>query len=202
MRVVLLNGSPQKKGNTFTLLDEASKVAATLGVEAHLVHVPETLKDAPTPFCNQCSVPCEGSCSRNNRLGDAFELLRGADAVLIGSPVYFGTVSAQLKAFWDKTRVLRRDKALLNVIGGAVSVGSSRFGGQESTLLSIYQMMLVQGMTLIGDGFVEVDCGHLGAASQKPAQDDLHGLERVRVVMRRLIEVAAATQHLRQRPVK
>ncbi|MHB1420636.1 MAG: flavodoxin family protein [Bacillota bacterium] len=202
MRIILLNGSPQKKGNTFALLDEASRVAAARGIEIHLIHVAEALSDAKTPFCNQCSVPCEGACSRNNKLGEAFELLRRSDAVLIGSPVYFGTVSAQLKAFWDKTRVLRRDKALLNVIGGAVTVGSSRFGGQESTLLSLYQMMLVQGMTLIGDGSAEADCGHLGAAAQKPAQDDLNGLERTRVVMHRMIEVAMATQHLRKRSEK
>ncbi|MDI6688874.1 MAG: NAD(P)H-dependent oxidoreductase [Actinomycetota bacterium] len=38
---------------------------------------------------------------------EVFNLLKQADGVVLGSPVYFGTVSAQMKAFWDKTRDIR-----------------------------------------------------------------------------------------------
>jgi len=45
-------------------------------------------------------------------LEEAYEILKKADAIVMGSPVYFGSVSAQLKAFFDKTRKLRSEKAL------------------------------------------------------------------------------------------
>ena len=91
-----------------------------------------------------------------------FDLLRRADGILLGSPVYFGTVSAQLKSFWDKTRLLRREKYLINVVGGALAVGGSRFGGQETTLRALQDMMLCQGMIVVGDAHLEEDAGHQG----------------------------------------
>jgi len=66
----------------------------------------------------------------------AFQKLAQADALIIGSPVYFGTVSAQLKGFWDKSRKLRTALALLNTVGAAVTTGGARFGGQEDYLES------------------------------------------------------------------
>ena len=51
--------------------------------------------------------PCSGVCYKGTELEEAFELLEKADGVIFGSPVYFGTVSAQMKAFADKARGLR-----------------------------------------------------------------------------------------------
>ncbi len=199
MLVVALNGSPQKKGNTSTLLEAALEGARRQKARTELVHISEILKDLKVPFCNQCSTPCEGACSKDNRLGEVFDLLRKADGLLIGSPVYFGTVSGQLKAFWDKTRILRKEKALLNVPGGALSVGAARFGGQENTLNAIFQMMLVQGMTVVGDGFYLEDCGHFGSCAQKPAEEDTKGLERARILGQRVAESAVTLSDLRHR---
>ena len=78
------------------------------------------------------------------RLKEALDKLRKCNGVIAVSPVYFGAVTGQLKAFWDLTRPLRGEKALYNKTGAAVSVGASRFGGQESTIRNIQDMMLIQ----------------------------------------------------------
>ncbi|MDN5344877.1 MAG: hypothetical protein PWQ18_989 [Clostridia bacterium] len=198
MLIVGLNGSPKKEGNTAFLVREGLAAAAAAGAETALIHVAEALADQKQPFCTQCSNPCQGACFRHTRLEEAYDLLRRADGVLLGSPVYFGSVSAQLKALWDKSRLLRKEKALLNVIGAGVTVGNSRFGGQETTLKALFDMMLIQGMMIVGDGFLAADCGHQGSCGQAPAAGDEFAIQRVRITGQRLAEVAAATMTLRQ----
>ncbi|QGP92562.1 NAD(P)H dehydrogenase [Neomoorella glycerini] len=198
MLIVGINGSPKKEGNTAFLVREGLAAAAAAGAATALIHIAEALADQKIPYCTQCSSPCQGACSRNNRLGEAYDLLRRADGILIGSPVYFGSVSAQLKAFWDKSRILRKEKALYNVVGAGVTVGGSRFGGQETTLKALFDMMLIQGMMIVGDGFSEADCGHQGSCGQAPAHSDDFAVARVRLTGKRLAEVAAATTTLRQ----
>ncbi|MCG0277536.1 MAG: flavodoxin family protein [Thermanaeromonas sp.] len=199
MLIVGINGSPRKAGSTAFLVQEGLKAASSKGAQTVLIHVADVLADQKQPFCTHCSSPCQGLCFRGKRLEEAYSLLRQADGILLGSPVYFGTVSAQLKAFWDKSRLLRKEKALLNVVGAAVAVGGSRFGGQETTLKALFDMMLVQGMMIIGDGYQDHDCGHHGGCSQAPAVEDEFARERVRILGLRLAEVAAATMSLRRR---
>ncbi len=197
--IIGINGSARKDGNTAYLLQEALKVAEDLGARTYLLHVVDVLSCLSVPFCVNCSRPCNGRCSRGNELGAALDLLRTADGLIVGSPVYFGTVSAQLKAFWDRTRVLRREKALLNVVGGAVTVAGARFGGQETALRAIHDMMLVQGMIVVGDGHQDFDCGHQGVCAKEPAGEDKNALERLEVLTKRIVEVANATRSLRSR---
>jgi len=199
MLILGLNGSPQKEGNTVNLINSALEGAAGMGAETRMLHVVDALKGIAHPFCNNCTPVCDGLCTKGNNLGEAFDLLRNSDGIIIGSPVYFGTVSAQLKAFFDKSRVLRKEKALVNVVGGAVSVGAARFGGQETTVNAVHDIMLVQGMTVIGDGYIENDAGHQGACAQKPSSEDTFGLTRAGILGRRVAEVAAATMELRKR---
>ncbi len=199
MFIVGINGSPNHDGNTVFLLKEALAAAHKSGAKTELLHVAEILQGVEPPFCEICSSPCDGVCGEGNKLGEASDLLRGVDGIIIGSPVYFGTLSGQLKAFWDKTRVLRREKALLNVVGGAIAVGGARFGGQETTLKAIHDMMLVQGMIIVGDGCQDFDCGHQGACAQRPAEKDENGRRRAHILGQHVFEVAGATKELRVR---
>ena len=199
MFILALNGSSHREGNTAILLGAALAVVQAAGASTALIQVSESLAGVTTPFCHYCSTPCEAGCYRDTGLASAFELMRQADGLLLGSPVHFGTVSAQLKAFWDKTRLLRSDKSLLNVVGGARAVGASRFGGQETTVRALQDMMLCQGMIVVGDGSPEDDAGHQGACAQRPSGSDLEGLKRSRILARRVLEVAEATNRLRRR---
>ncbi|MGI6607080.1 MAG: flavodoxin family protein [Peptococcia bacterium] len=198
MKFVAINGSPKKDGNTAFLLQKGLEQIKQLGGEVEIIHALDVLKSMPVPFCTVCATPCQGACVKGTLMEKALNTLREADGLLIGSPVYFGSVSGELKAFWDKTRCLRGEKALLNVPGGAVSVGASRFGGQEGTLRAIQEMMLVQGMTIIGGGQREHDCGHYGVAAHQPAREDQYALERTIIMAKRLYELGVATKSLRE----
>lgn len=197
--IIGLNGSPKKEGNTAFLLQEALEAAQAQGAQTQFIHVSQALAGLADPFCSQCREVCQAQCTQAKALEEVFELFRRCDGLILASPVYFGTVSAQLKALWDKTRFLRKEQALYNVVGGALAVGASRFGGQESTIHALHQMMLVQGMTIVGNGFVGEGCGHHGAAGQKPAAEDAFAIKQARILGKRVAEVAKATSVLRIR---
>lgn len=197
MLFVVLNGSPNREGNTALLLREACHVFESLGSEAVFVQVSEVMAGVKQPLCLACSNPCSGRCYSGTTLEKAYDLLARADGVIIGSPVYFCTVSGQMKAFWDKSRQLRGKKGLLNTVGGAVAVGAARFGGQETTLRAIQDIMLCHGMTVVGDGFQDADCGHHGGCAQKPSSEDPEALKRLAILARRVHEVAQATRQIR-----
>jgi len=197
MFIIAINGSPNPRGNTAYMLRAALDEVAGAGAEGHFMQVSDLITKAKVPYCIACSNPCDGKCYSGTPLEDAFSLLRRCDGIIMGSPVYFCTVSAPLKSFWDKTRALRKDKALLNVVGGALSVAAARYGGQETTLRAMQDMMLCQGMTVVGDGFVDDDAGHLGACTQRPSSEDKNGITRTRVLARRVLQVAGATMELR-----
>lgn len=197
MLIVGLNGSPNRDGNTAFLLDTALKAAAELGAETETIFVQEILEQDKRPFCIACETPCRGVCYAGTKMEEALKRLGEADGLLIASPVYFGTVSAQLKSFWDKTRRLRREKKLLNTVGGALTSGGARFGGQETTLRAIHTMMLIQGMIVIGDSH-QKSPGHHGANAAQPASEDLNALKRAALMAKRMVEVCEATASLRR----
>ncbi len=95
-----------------------------------------------------------------------------------------------MKAFWDKSRCIRTEKSLIGKVGGAVSVGASRYGGQETTVRTLHDIMLIHGMSLIGDGSSDFDAGHQGVCAQKPAQQDQDAIMRAKVMGRRIVEEA------------
>lgn len=195
--IIGINGSPNKEGNTSVLMAEALAVCAKMGADVQLIRCSEALKGLKAPFCVHCQSPCQSRCAEGKPLEKALQSLGRADGIIIGSPVYFGTVSGQLKAFWDKTRTLRSRKRLLNVVGGAIAVGGSPYGGQETAVQAIHHMMLVHGMLVVGDGYIDDDCGHLGAMAQRPSLEDGHALERVGVLAKRVVQVARATRGIR-----
>ncbi|WP_027338672.1 flavodoxin family protein [Halonatronum saccharophilum] len=193
MKVLGINGSPNKNGNTVVLLEEALEGAKKEGAKVELIHIRDALKELNEPFCTHCSSPCLKVCYKGTLLEEQFEKLAQADGIILGSPVYFGTSSGQLKAFWDMTRALRSEKALFDTVGGAISVGASRYGGQETTIKALHDMMFIQGMLVVGDGIKEGNVGHQGACSQKPAKEDLEGKKQSKALGMRVVRVAKST---------
>lgn len=197
MLMIGLNGSPNVKGNTKLLLEKVLGQAKSLGAETKILEVPQIMKSVKQPFCTACSSPCAGKCFKGTALEEAFELLKKADGVLFGSPVYFGSVSGQLKAFFDKSRKLRGEKGLYNTIGAGVTVGNNKYGGQETTMKALHDIMLVQGMIIVGDGYLDDDCGHHGVCAQRPGGEDVYALKRAEILGKRMAEVCKATECLR-----
>lgn len=94
----------------------------------------------------------------------------GCDAIIAGSPVYFGTMSAELKGVFD--RFLKFRKLTNGKVGAAFATSQHPSGGKETTLLSILQAMLIYGMVITGDP-METG-GHFGyACSGAPTEANL-----------------------------
>ncbi len=197
MLIIGLNGSSNKDGNTMFLLNTISERIKNSGCEFEIIHAGEAALSCKVPFCVACSSPCSGNCYKGSQLEKSFELMTKADGIIIGSPVYFGTVSAQIKAFFDKTRGVRSRKVWINKVGAGVTVGTSRFGGQETTIKALHDIMLVHGMMLVGDGHVNKDAGHHGVCAQRPSMEDKFAIERAEVLAERMVQVCEATQSLR-----
>lgn len=199
MFIVGLNGSPNTEGNTSFLVNKVLNECEKLGAETVLFDIGKIMGKQKNGFCTVCSNPCSGKCYQDTKLEKVFETMRKADGIVVGSPVYFGSVSAQLKAMFDKTRKVRVDKWLYNKVGVGVAVGASKFGGQETTIKAMHDMMLVNGMMIIGDGYIEDDCGHHGICAVKPAKDDEFAAKRAKITAKRLVEVCKATESIRKK---
>lgn len=197
MLILGLNGSPNKNGNTKYLLENVLGNVGKLGADTAIIEVGEIISHSKHGFCTLCSKPCEGTCYKGTPLEDAFNLMKKADGIFFASPVYFGTMSGQLKAMFDKSIKLRREKAFYNKVASAIAIGASRHGGQETTIKALHDIMLVHGMIIVGDGYIEDDCGHHGVCGHAPAEKDQFALKRSEILSKRMIEVCKATTCLR-----
>lgn len=187
--IVILNGSPIEDGNSAFICNSAKEIIKSSEEEAEVIYVTELLRTMDMPFCTACTTPCAMICEQKYpKLKEALDLLRNCKGVIVISPVYFGTVTGEIKAFWDLTRHLRNEKALYNKAAGAVAIGASRFGGQETTIRTIHDMMLIQGMTIVGGSF-EDGMGHYGASFQKPAKSDEEGIKSLIKLCKRVCSV-------------
>jgi len=86
---------------------------------------------------------------------------------------------------------------LLNTVGAAVTTGGARFAGQETALKTLHDMMLVQGMILVGDGHASADAGHQGSCAGAPPSADENALRRIEPPARRGVEGGPRTAPLR-----
>jgi NAD(P)H dehydrogenase (quinone) len=89
------------------------------------------------------------------------EDLTGADGVVFGAPTYFGTLSGEMKSFIDRSVRIRGK--LENKVGAAFTSSGSLSGGNETTLISMIEAMLIHGMIIVGDP-IETG-GHYGAVA-------------------------------------
>lgn len=172
MKIILLNGSPNKEGNTYYLLSEIAKETEKDGAVTEIINVHEAVCSAKTPFCTVCSNPCSKACYKGTLLEEAYEKMTECDCVIIGSPVYFGTMSGQLKVFLDKTRAYRGANVFAGMPAGIVTVGASKYGGEETTASSIIDTLQVQGFSIFNNAYKGISAGHKGVLAQRPAEND------------------------------
>lgn len=172
MKILLLNGSPNEKGNTYYLLDKIAEKINKEGIDTEIINVHKAVCDAKWPFCIVCSNPCNKACYKDTLLHEAYEKMKSADCLIFGSPVYFGNMSGQLKTFFDKTRAYRGEMAFVGKPAGVVTVGASKYGGQETTIGSIVDTLQIQGMTIFNNGYEGINAGHKGVLAQRPASED------------------------------
>jgi multimeric flavodoxin WrbA len=100
VKVIGFNGSPRKGGNTATLVEAVLRGAASKGAETQVVH----LNELDMKGCQSCYA-CKkdpGRCATEDDLSPLLEQMKECDAVVLGSPIYWFRVSAQLKTLIDR----------------------------------------------------------------------------------------------------
>ena len=83
-----------------------------------------------------------------------------SEAVIAGSPVYFGVMAAELKKVFDDFVGVR--KRMEGKVGAAFATSGDATGGKETTMMSIIQALLIYGMVIVGDPMSAT--GHYGVA--------------------------------------
>jgi len=104
VKVVAINGSPRKKWNTATLFKHALKGAELAGAETKLID----LYDLDYKGCMSCFA-CKlkggescGRCAVNDDLDPLLEETRTVDALILGSPIYYGDVTGEMRSFMER----------------------------------------------------------------------------------------------------
>lgn len=104
MNVIGINGSPRKQWNTATLVTKALEGAASRGATTELFHLYDlNFKGCISCFaCKTRGGKSYGKCVVNDDLAPILEKIASADALVIGSPIYFGTVTGETRSFIER----------------------------------------------------------------------------------------------------
>ncbi len=146
MKVLGIMGSPRLRGNTELLLDEALRGAREKGAETEKITAAK-LKIAPCREYYGCLK--DGNCVIRDDMDDIYPKILAADAVIMATPIFFYTVSAQLmllisrcQALWARKYVLKNLDIPLKK-GAFIAVGATRgaklFDGPKLTLKYFFQ---------------------------------------------------------------
>lgn len=190
MLILGISGSPRQNGNTAFAIQRALEVIRSEGLETEYI----SLAGKEIGYCTGCwACRATHSCVINDDMAAIYEAIRRCDGLLLGSPVYMGMVSGQLKVMMDRTVLFRvgGEFELSGKVGAGIACGGFRNGGQELVLQSIHPYLLQQDMAAISDG---PPFSHSGAALAGVAEQDELGLRTVDNVARRLV---AAVKRMR-----
>ena len=198
MKIIGVSASARENKSTRFLLgqclDEAKHTAKLLGKSLDV----EVIDLAPLKFhgCIACGKCKKGVlCSQEDDFQTLIPKLADPEVmgIIVATPVYMGCMSAQAKAFIDRTVLFRRNGFMFkNTLGGVIAVGGSRNGGQELTIQAVHAAMMIHDMIIIGDG------DHFGGAAWGSHPDgyegDATGISTTRNLGRRMSEVACMMQ--------
>jgi multimeric flavodoxin WrbA len=141
MEVLGIVCSSRKGGNTELLVKEALSSAEEAGAHTELVSVIGK-NIGPCDGCNSCRKT--GVCHLKDDMSSVYKHMETANAIIFGSPVYFGTVSAQAKAIMDRTFLFLPNMNLKGKVAAPILAVKRIGGGQTRNLL--YGYFMAQGM--------------------------------------------------------
>jgi len=148
LKVLGIICSARKGGNTEILVREALEGAKETGANVELLKI-HKMKIAPCDGCTTCHQ--SGECRIKDDMQKIYKKILAADGIILGTHVYFWSVSGQAKALMDRTYALRYPHhKLKNKVGGAIAVAGRR--GCMSALSVINNFFLGHDMLVTGLG--------------------------------------------------
>lgn len=192
MKVVAVNGSPRKKGNIDAMIREAARVLKESGIQVEIV----SLAGRDTRPCDACE-KCYSKawdCPIEDDVVAVLRKMAGADGLLIGSPVYFGGVTAQLKALFDRSIMAYQAFEFKDKVLGALSCGGAAHGGQELTVWQIVMFGLTHDMIVANsEGGLY---GAMGTGNDAgDVEKDKDGLKTAEALAQRMASLLQRTRH-------
>jgi multimeric flavodoxin WrbA len=187
-----ISGSP-KKGATDYIVQEALKYAKEK-YEAETEYFSAMGKKLN--FCIHCDycIREKNGCIHNDDMALVYKKLKWADAIIIGTPVYQGTLSGQIKVIMDRCRAIAAQEPhfILNKPGAALAAGGDRIGGQEPAIQAILNFYIINEAIPVGGGSFGANLGGTFWSKDKGAEgakEDEEGLKGMRRTVNRLMKL-------------
>jgi multimeric flavodoxin WrbA len=159
MKVVGINGSARKDGNTAILIRRVFDELEKEGIETELIQLAGK-KIRGCTACMKCRENLDKHCSvKNDFFNNCFDKMLEADGIILGSPTYFSDLTAEMKALIDRAGYVSKGNGdlLKRKVGAAVS--AVRRAGAIHTLDSINHLFLISQMIVPGSSYWNIGIG-------------------------------------------
>lgn len=175
MKVLLLNGSPNKNGTTYIALNEMKKVFDGEGIESEIIHVGNKVIRGCMD-CGYCRT--HSSCAfKDDCVDEIATKFENADGLVVGSPVYYASANATLVALLDRLFHGYHFEKRMKV---GASVACARRGGITATHDQLNKYFTISGMPIASGQYWN---GVHGASVGEALQDG-EGLQQMRTLAR------------------
>lgn len=176
MKVLMINGSPHKSGNTYTALNEMQKIFEGENIDTEILHIGN--KDIRSCIaCRHCAT--SGKCVFDDLVNEVAEKFEACDGLVVGSPVYYASANATLIAFLTRLFFSTHFDKTMKV--GAAVVAARR-GGLSSTFDELNKFFTISGMPVAsGQYWNSIHGREIWEASK-----DVEGLQSMRTLARNM----------------
>jgi multimeric flavodoxin WrbA len=182
MKVVAFNGSPKKDGNTYQAIRIIKGELEAKGIEVGIVQVGNKAVSGCLA-CGLCAKNMDDRCAiRGNEVNEWIELMKEADGIILGSPVYFSGVNGTMKSFLDRAGYVlaSRQGAMRYKVG--VAVTAVRRSGGSATLDTLNHYIQFFEMLMPASNYWNIIHGRLPGEAR---QDD-EGRQIMRILGRNM----------------
>ncbi len=170
MKVIAINGSPRKEGNTYCALKTACDVLNAEGIETEIVNV-GNLNITGCKACGACSKL--GKCMIDDGFNEIAEKVAASDGIIVGTPVYYAGINGTLKCFLD--RFFYGNSAKMR-FKPAAALTALRRSGVTHTYQTIYNFFTISEMLITPTSYWPGVHGRLPGE----AEQDLEGIQVAR----------------------
>lgn len=159
MKVLAINGSARKNGNTDILIRRIFEKLNAAGIETEAVQFAGNIIE-PCKACFACGGK-ENCVHKKDGFQDVFEKMKGSDGIILGSPVYSASISANMQAFLERAAVVcDMNPGLLKHKIGACVV-SARRGGALNAIDAMNHFFLNHEMFVVGSTYWNMAYGQM-----------------------------------------
>lgn len=172
MKVLMINGSPRKGGNTSVALGEMEKVFKKNGIEVETVQI----GNKAIRGCIACgSCFKNGKCVFDDEVNKTAPLFEEADGLVIASPVYYASANATLIAFLDRLFYSSHFDKRMKV---GASVVAARRGGLSATFDELNKYFTISGMPIASSRY----WNSIHGREKGEAEKDAEGIQTMRIL--------------------